>query len=320
VCALALGAGCSSSASAPVPDDTSALTAATNAESLVRPPPPGVPPYPGSPPTDPCATVRCRAGTHCEVLDAGATCAPDEAENPCALVLCAPETRCEVVDGKPNCIDIEPTEPPPLDGPFCGGIAGFECPGAGTCVDDPDDDCDPASGGADCGGVCICGDVLVLCKDGTVFDPAPEVCACVAPEPPIDACASARCAAGTHCVVEDGQATCAPDDPCVLVDCPSDRPRCEVVDGEPLCVAAEPPPVTAPFCGGFAGFACPGAGTCVDNPNDECDPANGGADCGGICVCGDVLLLCIEGTTFDPAPEVCACVPSEPEPTCSHEP
>jgi len=38
-------------------------------------------------------------------------------------------------------------------------------------------------------------------------------------------------------------------------------------------------------CGGIAGIPCPGAGRCVDDPNDSCDPNNGGADCGGICVC-----------------------------------
>ena len=38
------------------------------------------------------------------------------------------------------------------------------------------------------------------------------------------------------------------------------------------------------FCGGIAGIACHGANeTCVDDPNDSCDPAHGGADCGGIC-------------------------------------
>ena len=37
----------------------------------------------------------------------------------------------------------------------CGGIAGFPCPGDKTCVDDPSDNCDPARGGADCGGICV---------------------------------------------------------------------------------------------------------------------------------------------------------------------
>ncbi|KAK4172770.1 hypothetical protein QBC36DRAFT_361865 [Triangularia setosa] len=38
------------------------------------------------------------------------------------------------------------------------------------------------------------------------------------------------------------------------------------------------------FCGGFAGFRCKGDKVCIDDPRDDCDPFNGGADCGGICV------------------------------------
>lgn len=38
------------------------------------------------------------------------------------------------------------------------------------------------------------------------------------------------------------------------------------------------------FCGGIAGFPCPDDMQCVDDPDDSCDPENGGADCGGICV------------------------------------
>jgi hypothetical protein len=39
------------------------------------------------------------------------------------------------------------------------------------------------------------------------------------------------------------------------------------------------------MCGGFAGFKCDNRGqVCVDNPNDDCDPKNGGADCAGVCV------------------------------------
>ncbi len=40
------------------------------------------------------------------------------------------------------------------------------------------------------------------------------------------------------------------------------------------------------FCGGIAGIACPDGQTCVDDPSDSCDPMNGGADCGGMCVPG----------------------------------
>jgi len=97
----------------------------------------------------------------------------------------------------------------PTDSPevFCGGIAGIQCPGGGTCEDAPGDGCDPARGGADCGGVCRCLQ-LALCIQGFEFDSSPEVCACV----PVR------------------------ESPCALVDC---RPgaRCEVHDGEGICVS-----------------------------------------------------------------------------------
>ncbi len=50
---------------------------------------------------------------------------------------------------------------------FCGGIKGRLCPEGFTCVDDPRDDCDPQSGGRDCGGICrpTCGNNTV-CGDG----------------------------------------------------------------------------------------------------------------------------------------------------------
>jgi len=65
---------------------------------------------------------------------------------------------------------------------------------------------------------------------------------------------------------------------------------------------------TAPACGGIAGRACPGAGRCVDDPSDSCDPDHGGADCGGVCAC-NAEGLCIEGNRWDHSPEVCDCVP-----------
>jgi hypothetical protein len=37
-------------------------------------------------------------------------------------------------------------------------------------------------------------------------------------------------------------------------------------------------------CGGFAGLRCPNDMTCVDDPTDNCDPLNGGADCIGVCI------------------------------------
>ncbi|MCH9697591.1 MAG: Kazal-type serine protease inhibitor domain protein [Gammaproteobacteria bacterium] len=38
------------------------------------------------------------------------------------------------------------------------------------------------------------------------------------------------------------------------------------------------------LCGGIAGLQCPKGLMCIDDPKDNCDPNNGGADCSGICV------------------------------------
>jgi hypothetical protein len=151
---------------------------------------------------DACASVRCAAGTHCELVDDGAICAPDEPTNPCAVVLCLEGTTCEVIDGEPVCTPIEP-------GPFCGGFAGIECPGSGSCVDDPSDACDPEQGGADCGGLCEC-NVLALCVPGFAFDSSPEVCGCVPVEPEPDPCALVLCAPETRCVSRGDEARCVP--------------------------------------------------------------------------------------------------------------
>ncbi|HEX8705884.1 MAG TPA: hypothetical protein VF815_44020 [Myxococcaceae bacterium] len=51
-----------------------------------------------------------------------------------------------------------PSTPPPEEGQACGGFAGFQCPEGQSCVDDPNDDCDPTQGGADCIGICTSAD------------------------------------------------------------------------------------------------------------------------------------------------------------------
>jgi hypothetical protein len=68
-----------------------------------------------------------------------------------------------------------------------------------------------------------------------------------------------------------------------------------------------------PACGGIAARPCPGAGQCADDPSDNCDPNQGGADCGGICSCIETQL-CVRGDHFDSDPAVCACVPDVTNP------
>ena len=58
--------------------------------------------------------------------------------------------------------------------------------------------------------------------------------------------------------------------------------RRPVAAGEHLADGREPAPAPT-YCGGFANIACPKDQVCVDDPNDDCDPKHGGADCGGIC-------------------------------------
>jgi hypothetical protein len=61
------------------------------------------------------------------------------------------------------------------------------------------------------------------------------------------------------------------------------------------------------FCGGIAGFPCPPGFTCIDAPNDECDPNNGGADCGGVCVREERPRPC-GGFAGETCPEGYACL------------
>jgi hypothetical protein len=183
----------------------------------------------------------------------------------------------------------------------CGGFAGTACPGLGKCVDDPTDSCDPAAGGADCGGICSC--ALVPCPSGSPFDSSPAVCACVPSKPPVcGPVCDIYCQFG-NVLDPSGCPTCACNpDPCATVDCAGGT-HCDSGKCIPDGVA----------CGGLAGGPCPGAGKCVDNPYDACDPAAGAVDCPGICQCVQ-NVLCTTSSTFDASPSVCACVAAAADP------
>jgi hypothetical protein len=69
--------------------------------------------------------------------------------------------------------------------------------------------------------------------------------------------------------------------------------------------------VDNPFCGGIANIPCsdPNFPRCIDDPRDTCDPASGGADCGGICAPACFQnVLCVQGSHWDGV--ACKCVPS----------
>jgi hypothetical protein len=78
-------------------------------------------------------------------------------------------------------------------------------------------------------------------------------------------------------------------------------------DDNPAVCACVPAESEVVRCGGFPGTPCPGAGTCADDPSDDCDPNNGGADCGGLCEC-NAIGLCIAPGVWDESPAVCGCV------------
>jgi hypothetical protein len=142
----------------------------------------------------PAATCGGFAGFTCAGLgrcadDEADDCDPDRGGADCAgICICDVKAKCR--DGQTwnadpaACRCEDPTEveadaggadagEAPMD---CGGSAAFECPGAGTCEDDPDDACDPSEG-AECAGVCQC-TVLGVCIAPAVWNPSADVCAC----------------------------------------------------------------------------------------------------------------------------------------------
>ena len=66
---------------------------------------------------------------------------------------CSAETL-DAGDAEEGAVEAEATAEAKGALETCGGITGKPCQGTETCVDDPDDDCDPRTA-ADCGGICI---------------------------------------------------------------------------------------------------------------------------------------------------------------------
>lgn len=136
----------------------------------------------------------------------------------------------------------------------CGGFAGTPCAPGFVCTDDPADECDPNLGGADCPGVC-----------------EPE--------------STPECRAEADCPHILGR--CAP-----CADGSYACPKTWCSDGRCGVSIGSCPDTSR--CGGIAGFPCSPGFTCIDDPADDCDPDQGGADCGGICVIDGKPLQCRE--------------------------
>eukprot|EP00659_Diplonema_papillatum_P001662 gene1662-2488_t len=161
------------------------------------------------------------------------------------------------------------------DGKNSCNIGGLSCEQDMLCVDFPRDDCDPLIGDANCRGCCVADDCLTTrCQPN-------HVCALDAfgrglCEKAPDACcdAVATCPVGTHAVKDCTDASLK-DGTCTYRSVCCDRVACQLDDVQSgVCDKAK-------ACGGIAGIQCSSAAeVCIDNPDDNCDPKTGGADCG----------------------------------------
>lgn len=144
-------------------------------------------------PANGCNGFECPDGQHCELQE----------------IVCI-TTPCDPI---PECVDDAATPP------FCGGIAGFPCPGNQLCVDDPGDDCDPNMGGADCGGICVenpCN--LVDCVPGNTCEVQDGEAVCV-PAASGERCGDITCGPGLQCCNPSCGICTPPDGACIQIAC-----------------------------------------------------------------------------------------------------
>ncbi|MBL4688478.1 MAG: hypothetical protein JKY37_28070 [Nannocystaceae bacterium] len=169
-------------------------------------------------------------GQYCGAADASSTCEP---RPEACIEIFAPVCGCDGNTYDNSCfaaaagtgvVDDGPCAPPP-PGSFCGGIAGLPCLDGQVCEDDPNDNCDPAQGGADCAGVCVaepvCQPVLceLFCPSGFATDPETGCETCTCAEPPVDSEPSCEDACGGS----SAAGACWCDEVCALFgDCCDD--------------------------------------------------------------------------------------------------
>ena len=157
-------------------------------------------------------------------------------------------------------------------GGMCGGLAAIPCPEGFACVDDPNDDCDPATGGADCSGVCLPTDVnpcaAILCIEGSSCCPQ---CGgiCVPDNVPCneDLCLSEPC----------NQSMCGPGEYCCNESCGI----CAPLGGGCIEVYCEPPGEPGVPCGPT--ICAPGQ-VCCNESCGICTPPD------GVCI----MIACLD--------------------------
>jgi len=192
---------------------------------------------------------------------------------------------------------------------FCGGIAGIPCPDGEQCVDDPNDNCNPKAGDADCGGICVSGPDPAFCG-GIAGIPCPKGQTCI--DDPKDDCDPKNGGADCSgiCVSEPEPAFCGgiAGIPCpegqTCIDDPKDDcdPKNGGADCSGICVT-KTNPCAVVLC--KVGTQCVdkgGVAVCVPVPTDPC-----------------ATVRCMAGTQCVNQGGVAVCLPTEPcgKTTCS---
>ena len=321
---------------------------------------------------NPCDTAKCDLGFECRASYCGGCnhlCVKAKPAG-CAALQCAGNTKCvedkQTGEGKCVSVDGAPREsrvPLVCGGKTqCGGITGASCNSRShVCIDNPDDDCDPATGDRDCGGCCVfdlcqqkeChkGDECKLnargeaecvrapeCEEGSTWKQDCNTCTCTDGKasctekacPPacteytaakqctqgrdwcynaatcecefsrapaqclVNPCDTAKCDLGFECRASycgGCNHLCVKAKPagCAALQCAGNT-KCveDKQTGEGKCVPVDPLPLVCDGktqCGGITGASCNSRShVCIDNPDDDCDPATGDRDCGGCCV------------------------------------
>ena len=217
--------------------------------------------------------------------------------------------------------------------PSCGGFLGTPCADGFACLDVPDDGCDPAGGGADCPGYCAevqCEDPALICERECAGEMVEIQEGCPTPRCDCRECHAERPCPDNQVCIDDACVACPPVEaicdafcgdmppPDVPAGCPQPDCQCPACEDDAECedgFMCFGQRCVERFCGGIAGVVCPDDQECVDDPDDECDPNAGGADCMGLCVprnCPDPDAVCASRCAPDPIglPDGCA------EPNC----